>query len=62
VMLVESAADLIAKARAYGIVLAPDGKAFGNFRRAWLDACDDHLTVAQVIELESTPSGNVLII
>lgn len=61
-MLVESAADLIAKARAYGIVLAPDGKAFGNFRRAWLDACDDHLTVAQVIELESTPSGNVLII
>lgn len=58
----EVAADLVAKARLFHLVIAPTGKAFSNFRQEFTDECETVYSLAEALSDEPPPHGDLVLI
>lgn len=58
----EPAADLVAKAKRFRLVLAPCGRAFANLRQSFIDECESVLSLEDALDLKSPPGTGLVMI
>ena len=56
----DEAAELVAKAKLFHLVLAPVGKAFSNLSQSFLETCDVVCSLEEILEVEPLPKRSVV--